>query len=168
MKRNVLRFTDVSVWTVISKSTRVPILTSAISLLLLAASAYSQGQYGTDDFGITVDARGQVISLYDAMHGKERLALEQSAPLIAVKTGDVIEEPSSADFQQDPPLIRLQYDNCGVIVDVAVQERETHVSFEISRVEPVDTVEAIIWGPYPVDINQTVGEVIKYLEDLSK
>ena len=146
-------------------------LASAIMLscvafsVVFATSAYSQVEYGTHHFRISVDARGQVASIHDAIHGNELLAPDQPAPLVAVKVGDTIEEPSSAEFLQEASLIRLQYQESGVSLEVGVEEKDTHVTFEILRAEPADTVDIAIWGPYPVTINQTVGEVVGVVRD---
>jgi len=134
--------------------TTVSLLTCVV---LFASFAYAQGEYGANDFRIKVDARGQVASFHDAVHRRERLVPTQPAPLVAVKKGDKTEEPSRAEFEKEPPLIRLHYEDCGVSLDIAVQETESHVSFEIIRAEPSDKVDAVIWGTVSCDHQQDGG-----------
>lgn len=147
------------------KSLMILVCLFVVSVAALIAPAHAQGMYGANAFKLQIDARGQVVSVFDALHGQEQLAPEQPAPLLSVKIGGVVEGPSSAEFQQDPLLIRLLYDTSGAAVDVAVQEKETHISFEIVHVTPPNQVDAIIWGPYPVVINQKVGEVVGVVRD---
>ena len=130
-----------------------------------AFSAPVQGDYGSDTFRLKVDERGQVTRFYDATHDRERLAPEQPAPLVAVKSGDTTLAPTAAEFLQGPEVIRLRYGTDGITVEVAVEEKDTHVVFEIVRAEPLDRLDAVVWGPYPVSINQTVGEVVGVVRD---
>ncbi len=137
----------------------------ALSATALMPLTHAEGVYDANSIKITVDGRGQLVSLLDVLHNKELLAPGQPAPMASVKIGDVIEAPSSAEFQQDPRGIRLLYSSSGVAALIAVQEKETHISFELVQVEPADRVDAIIWGPFPVSINQTVGEVVGVVRD---
>ena len=87
--------------------------------------AYAQSMFSAKDFKIQIDARGRVISLYDTVHQREYLAPNQPAPLVAVRTGGQSQEPSSATFLTGPRLVRLNFENSGVSIDVAVLERDT-------------------------------------------
>ncbi len=141
-----------------------PVIGVACGIMFMTA-AYGQVIYDAGGLRITVDDAGQIGSFHDAVHGRERLAPEQPAPLIAVQIGDTVEAPTSAIFQQEPSVIQLHYKESGIDVDVAVQEKDGHVVFEVIQVKPEDTVDALIWGPYPLVINQTVGEVVGVVRD---
>ncbi len=141
-----------------------PLLGAACGMMFMAVT-YGQVMYDAGSLRITVDNTGQIISFHDAVHGRERLAAEQPAPLVAVKTGNVVEAPASATFQQVPAVIQLHFNESGIAVDVAVHEKDSHVVFEVIRVEPESKVDILIWGPYPVTINQIVGDVVGVVRD---
>lgn len=134
-------------------------------LLAPASSGNAQAEYGTSDFKIEIDSQGRMVSFYDLIHDKERLASGQPAPVVALKTSDGIEEPSSAEFLKDSSLIRLHYNESDITLDVEIHIKESHVTFEIVQAEPVGSVDVVIWGPYPITINQTVGEVVGVVRD---
>ena len=48
---------------------------------------------------------------------------------------------------------------------VAVRAKPTHVTFELSELRTTDEVELVLWGPYPVDIGDLVGEVVGVVRD---
>ncbi len=141
-----------------------PLLCAVYGVMIMAA-AHGQVAYDAGGLRITVDETGQVISFHDALHERERIAPQQPALLIAVKTGGRIEAPSSAAFEKEPAVIRLHYRESGIKVDVAVQEKDSYIVFEVIQAEPLDAVDALLWGPYPVSINQTVGEVVGVVRD---
>ena len=147
------------------KSLILIVCLNVLSVAMLTLPAYPEFVCETDTFSLKISGSGQIVSLVDLVHTQERLAPEHPAPLVTVKIGDAVEQPVSAEFQQEPQVIRLLYAAGDITVDVAVREKGTHVSFEIVAVEPVDRVDAIIWGPYPVTINQTVGEVVGVVRD---
>jgi len=140
-----------------------------------APPARAQDWFSTKDFKIQVDARGQVASLFDVVHQREYLAPNQPAPLLAVRIGDQFEEASSATFLENPKVVALKFDRpvisgkspeqSGVSIDVAVTERETHVTFELVRCEPAGIVDLVVWGPYPTTISKTIGEIIGVVRD---
>jgi hypothetical protein len=43
---------------------------------------------------------------------------------------------------------------------VAVRAKPTHLTFELSELRTTDEVELMLWGPYPVDIGDLVGELV--------
>ena len=152
-------------------STKGTLLKGLIALIVLCAglfvgaSARAGGTFETESFRIKIDGRGQVTSFYDKVHDRERLAPDQPAPLIAVKTGDGLEEPALAEFVPGESLIRLRYGNSGVTLDLRVEEKATHVTFELVQADGLDAVGVIVWGPYPVTINAIVGEVVGVVRD---
>jgi hypothetical protein len=138
-----------------------------MALLFFSGVAHAATHYGTAQFRIAIDASGHITSVEDDLRGKELLPETQPAPLVTVKMGGTMESPSSAGFLNDSALIRLSYAVSGVRLDVAVTEKEHHITFEIVAVEPADCVEGVIWGPYPVTIGETVGEVVGVVRDAS-
>lgn len=142
-----------------------PMLLCTIGFILWIAPSYSQEVFTTKDLKIAMDGRGQLVQLYDVIHGRDCLAPNQPAPLVTLKSAGTFEQPSAAEFEAEPRLIRLRYEKSGVSIDVQVKESETHVTLEIVRAEPADAVDAIVWGPYPTVIGKTVGEVIGVVRD---
>lgn len=128
-------------------------------------TAHAEHDYRLDHLRLSLGVDGHLMSIHDAVHGRELLAPGQPAPLLAVQVGDVVEAPSEASFLDDGARIRLHYSDTGVVVDVAVEEKGTHSTFEVVQVEPADTVDIVIWGPYPTTISETIGEVVGVVRD---
>lgn len=131
-----------------------------VASLVLISSAYSQAAFETGAFRIEIDTRGHVTSLYDKAHAVERLAPGQPAPLVSLKAGGDLEPPSQAAFDVNTATFRLTYEHSRASVDVRVEEKDTHIAFEIVDANPVDRIDLVVWGPYPVNIGEIVGEVV--------
>jgi hypothetical protein len=52
-----------------------------------------------------------------------------------------------------------------VKVDVKITVKPSHIKFQTVKVTPAKKVELVLWGPYPVTINRTVGETVGVVYD---
>jgi hypothetical protein len=136
-------------------------------LLLLAVPRQASAQFelATEGLRVRVDARGQLTSVSDPASRREHLAQGQPAPLLAIKVRDEIEPPSSLAWNAAAGVATLGYERHGVHVRVRTSRRPTHLVFEIVGVDPAGVVDAAIWGPYPIAIRETVGEIIGLVRD---
>jgi hypothetical protein len=127
--------------------------------------ATAQVDLAADGLRVRIDQRGRLSSLSDPASPREYLATGQPAPLLTVKVGGTLEEPTALQWDARAGVATLQYAASGVRVRVKVARAPTHVVFEILRVEPANVVDAVIWGPYPTTIRETVGEIVGVVRD---
>jgi hypothetical protein len=134
---------------------------SAVGALVTARPAAGQADLSTDALGVRIDQRGQVVSLLDRQHGREYLPSGQAAPLLSIKTAaGGIDPPSVLAYDPKTGIVTLTYAARGVRARVKATRKPTHLVLEIVGIEPANTVDAVVWGPYPTTIGETVGEII--------
>jgi hypothetical protein len=129
-----------------------------------ARYAHPQATFSTAEFRVTINQSGTVTGLYDLVHQKEYLALGEPAPFLSIMRNGRPEQPSRAVAVSND-LLRLEFAGSKAAVDVAVRVKPGHVTFEIVRADPVDAIDAVIWGPYPTNISKTVGEIVGVVRD---
>ena len=112
-----------------------------------------------------VDAHGHLAGAVNPATGRDYLAAAQPAPLLQIRVGTRVEPPSAMTWDARRDIMSLRYPASGVRVDVKAAARPTHVVFTVDRVEPAGVVDAITWGPYPITIGETVGEIIGVVRD---
>jgi hypothetical protein len=135
-----------------------------VCTVLELSSAFSQVQYETDQFRLTIDRTGSVTSMYDRVHQKEYLAQRQPAPFLSVLRNGRVEYPSNAVGIANDTLI-LEFLGSKATIVIAVSAQPTHLTFEIVRATPDDAIDGAIWGPYPTSISKTVGEIVGVVRD---
>ncbi len=139
----------------------------------LALSAGTAGQSGAPvtlssaDLAVRIDARGQLVGLRQPSSGRELLAPEQPAPILQIRVGTRVESPAAMVWNARAGVMALRYAASGATVWVETSVHPTHVTLSITRVDPVGLVDAVTWGPYPVTIGETVGEIIGVVRDQS-
>jgi len=136
-----------------------------LAVLSLPQRSAAQALFSTDDLRVGIDGRGRIASLVNPASRQEYLAQGQPAPLLQIRIGARVEAPAAMAREASTGRLVLRYEPSGVRVDVAVAVRRTHLVLTIARVEPAGLVDAITWGPYPVAIGQTVGEIIGVVRD---
>ena len=112
---------------------------------------------------LSLSSKGQITALSNPASGKNYLAMGQKAPLLQIRVGNDWYEPSGASFKSG--IISLAYQPTKITAQIKVIQKQTHVSFELIKMDAKDKVNAVIWGPYPTIINQTIGEVVGVVRD---
>ena len=112
---------------------------------------------------LSLSSKGRITSLSNPTSGKNYLAMGQKAPLLQIRVGNDWYEPSGASFKSG--IISLAYQPTKITAQIKVIQKQTHVSFELIKMDVKDKVNAVIWGPYPTIINQTIGEVVGVVRD---
>lgn len=148
--------------------------TTSLCYVLVAASlasacpprpATAQADLVVHGLCVRIDQRGQLTSLSDPARQREYLAAGQPAPLLTVKVGGKLEEPTALTWDARAGVATIRYAESGVLVRVKAAREPTHVVFEIVGIEPANVVDAVIWGPYPTTIRGTVGEIVGVVRD---
>ena len=108
---------------------------------------------------------GHITKMINPATGKNYLAKGVPAPLLQVRLfkdeGKIVNyAPKSMKWNKKTHIAILDYPKIGVKVKLSMQAKKTHVRFEVLKVTPQKKVELVLWGPYPININRTVGETI--------
>jgi len=129
--------------------------------LVVMFSACSQKksliQFQTSYIKIGIDSKGFITEIQDLNLQKSYLATDTIAPLLACRIGGVYLYPVSAFFENK--IITLQFEN-QLEAKVKVEEKPTHINFELIEFNNAENVELIVWGPIPTTIKKIIGETV--------
>jgi hypothetical protein len=145
----------------------LPMKRTALLLILTSLflrPAWAQLEYATAGFKMTLDQTGQITSLLDVARHTEYLAPGQPSPLLSIRVGQHLHRPSRA-VHNSRGILTLTFKESGASVDVRIEVKNTHLTLEIVRAEPIDVIDAAIWGPFPTTIKKTVGEIVGVVRD---
>ena len=119
----------------------------------------------TSDFRITLSEEGKIIEIINPHSGKNYMPENQSAPLLALRIGGIWPGVSHASLNKEGNLLTLNYHDPKIVATIKVTQKKTHIVFELVNVIPSDAVNAVMWGPYPTTISNTIGEVVGVVRD---
>ncbi|MEI6408347.1 MAG: hypothetical protein WCR52_03095 [Bacteroidota bacterium] len=119
----------------------------------------------TDGFYITISPKGRVRGMIDAQTFKSYRAPNANAPLLSIRVGDTWEDPTEASWKAKSGLLTLNYPVSKVKAEIKVVQHKSHISFELVKLYTKAKVNAVVWGPFPTTIGQTIGEVIGVVRD---
>lgn len=129
-------------------------------LLLFFASASAQAQtYHFPAWSLTADGKGFITSFKDNHTGINYIIPGQPAPLVSIKTKDTLLLPQKARYSNNFHQVQLEFER-DIIITVRITEKKNHLTFEITGVKNEDRIDALVWGPYPNSIGESVGETI--------
>ncbi len=137
----------------------------ALVLYLNLLTAHAQFNLRTGDFALTLSPTGQLSGMTDPSSGKNYLAVGEKAPLLKIRVANAWEEPTKVLFNPNSGILKLTFPISKVIADVKITSDKTHLSFRLIKLNDKEKVSAVIWGPYPITIGQTIGEVIGVVRD---
>jgi hypothetical protein len=127
----------------------------------------AQATVSAGPLSVTIDAHGSIAALRSRVTGIDYLAADTSAPLLTIVHEGHRVAPATMRraAARSGALLTLEYPSLGARIDVRVRQTPTHLVFEIMRAEPARAIEAVVWGPYPTTIRQTIGEIIGVVRD---
>lgn len=105
-----------------------------------------------------VDSTGSFSAI--TLHGQNYLAPGQAAPVLQVRVGGVMHAPSRAVWNGKQNLLQLKYDAIEATAEVALHVKPSHITLELKSLQAAQPVELVLWGPYPIAINDLIGEVV--------
>lgn len=97
--------------------------------------------------------------------GKNLLAADTTAPLVTLVSNKKRYLPSGMKFTKATNIITLSFQQAGVSIQVKLLPKGSYLVMELIKAEPESSVDAIVWGPIPTIIKETVGEVIGVVRD---
>ncbi len=132
---------------------------TALAFTFFSFSFHGNGQdlFDTDSFQVGIDQNGFVTALMDPQTKKNYIPEGNKGPLMAVVANGKLCIPTS--FRKiKGTQYELGFEQTKVQVVLKIEDKRTHVSFTVVNTENANGLEAIIWGPYPTEINQVIGE----------
>ena len=139
-------------------------------ILIFLLTAYgilpviAQIKFRSEHFSLAITQTGQ-LSEMTTLTGKNYIAPTEKAPLLKIRVGAIWEEPSKAIFNPKSGEIDLTYPASKINAVVKVTINKSHLSFRLVKLNDKEKVSAVVWGPYPTTITQTIGEVIGVVRD---
>ena len=130
-----------------------------ISLLLLAACNEQANtiRLNSENLIIEIGPKGELSGIISTISQKEYLPEGQNFSLIRLKTGDGIIFPRTVKKENQQLTFEFESD---LQVFIQVEEKKSHITFEVVKANRIDQIEWLSWGPIPTTINQTIGETI--------
>ncbi len=141
------------------------IILVSLSLLIFPLYSDSQITFTVDSWSISFEKDGRISSLFDRLNERELLDKNQDAPFVRLKIGSIIHSPDKLSYQPTFGTIDLFYSEESISVKIEVEKKSNYLSFEIIDVQPIDKVDVLIWGPFPMKINEIVGEIVGVVRD---
>lgn len=129
-----------------------------ISLLLVACSEQENTiRLNSENLIIKIGPKGELSGIFSSINQKEYLPEGQNFSLIRLKTGDGIIFPRAVKKENQKLTFVFEND---LQVTIKVEEKKSHLTFEVIEANHLDQIEWLSWGPIPTIINQTIGETI--------
>ncbi len=137
------------------------VLISSVMLLFLVSCVGDRESdsiiFQSDFFKISINENGFLTQLIDRESGKNYLSPDSSAALMSVRVSGKILLPTSAVLKKDTLIFDFEND---IRAKIKVEERKSHVNFQLLSLTKNSSVDLIIWGPYPTTLNKIIGETV--------
>ncbi|MDO8952968.1 MAG: hypothetical protein Q7U86_10110 [Draconibacterium sp.] len=127
------------------------------TILFSCSQKKSLVQFQTSFVKISIDSKGFVTEIADLINGINYLATDTIAPLFSCRVNGEIIYPVSASVENQ--VLIFQFEN-ELEAKIKVEEKTTHINFELIEFNQPENVEMIIWGPIPTTINKIIGETV--------
>jgi len=128
-------------------------------ILLFTACSKQQTlvEFSSDAFKIGINKKGYVNELTDNGNNKNYLSTDTIAPLLSCRIKGKFLYPESAAFAEN--ILSIQFKG-NREAKIKVEEKPTHITFELVEFNSPDTVELVAWGPIPSTIKNSIGETV--------
>lgn len=114
---------------------------------------------------ITLDKKGMITSLADLGTGRELLDSTLPAPLLSIRCAGTTEMPGGATYDPKKGVITLRFPFSGVRMKVSAAIKQNYLVMTVHEIRPAGVVDALTWGPYPLVISETIGEIVGVVKD---
>ncbi len=135
----------------------IQLLAVAIVFTLFSCQKEHLNLFNTDTFQIEIDQYGFVTGLVETGSNKNFVPEGHKGPLVAVVADGRLCMPASFEAI-DETGYNLSFNQSDVQIKLEIETKETHISFTVTGTYNDKHLEAILWGPYPTAIRDTIGE----------
>jgi len=139
---------------------RKSVLLYLVLLMGAVTSALAQASFKTKQFELKLDASGKLTSMRSIALQKEFLVPGQATSLMSIKKEGRILAAQQCAWKPKSSELILRYPQAGIEAKLKVQQLDNYISFELTQLTKGETVDLVLWGPYPTSIADTVGEVV--------
>jgi hypothetical protein len=137
---------------------RILFLLIAIATLFSSCSNnQSLVEFKTSNFLIGVDTKGNVSQLVDSKNQQNYLSNDTISPLLTCMVNSEMIYPNTATFENG--ILSIQFAG-NLEAKIKVEEKLSHISFEIIKFNQPENVELVVWGPIPTTIRKIIGETV--------
>lgn len=137
---------------------------SALSIILLIgfiATSCSEKRitFKSDRFDLSLNENGQIIAFNDNASDLDYHFKDTLSSILSIwKNGEAI-HPQTASFNEQEQHLKLVFPG-DHSAEVRVEEKSSHITFELVSLTGVDEIELVLWGPYPTTIGGVIGETV--------
>ena len=141
-----------------------PILSLLFGVLLWSCNQ-NQLDLETDYLKITIDDQGKLSSIYDKINLSELLHPSDSNYLLSVQVNDGIVLPNKMDIDEASQKINLTYEQLEIKAQIQYSQNKDYITFELLDLSNAKKADNIIWGPYRLNISETIGETVGVVQN---
>lgn len=141
-----------------------PILSLLFGVLLWSCNQ-NQLDLETDYLKITIDDQGKLSSIYDKINLSELLHPSDSNYLLSVQVNDGIVLPNKMDIDEASQHINLTYEQLEIKAQIQYSQNKDYITFELLDLSNAKKADNIIWGPYMLNISETIGETVGVVQN---
>lgn len=145
---------------------RQPIVCSLLLLIFFFSCTSNQpsaiADLKTQSFAMSIGEQGTILDFTDVSSGQNYLASDSASTLLSLRIDGEVIPPCSASIGGD--ILRLTFDD-NVQADISVEEKDTHITFELTSLSNQEEVDLVLWGPYYTSIGKTIGETVGVVRD---
>ena len=152
------------------KRIRSKIVSSATLSLLLVLALMTTGcdqrgiEWKTDQFQVRISSKGLVTGLYHIQSGDNYLYDKQTTPLMQIRKDSAYLLPIKARLEAGTRTLILDFPSA-ITARIEAREKESHLTFTLLEISGADSLDLIVWGPYPTIISETIGETVGVVRD---
>ncbi len=145
-------------------------LSIALIVFTCTVRAESVARFRTDSALVEIDSKGALTAITPQAKSRNYVAQGQPASLLSFRIGGKIFSPERATWSIADHLLNLHYQigNTPLTAALSAIAKPSHVAFEIIQVHPPEIAERLeiaLWGPYPLSVGETVGEIVGVVRD---
>ncbi|MBM3416082.1 MAG: hypothetical protein FJY20_06470 [Bacteroidetes bacterium] len=129
-------------------------------LIVFSHCCGAQSGFKSGNMKLAINKKGFLTQLSSTETGINYLATDTIAPLLTVISNTVKHLPSSTKYNTSSKILAIKFEKTDITIQVAIKEKKSHVTFEIVKAEPSKLIDGILWGPVPLSISETIGEII--------
>ncbi len=127
-------------------------------IVLFVGCSEERITFKSNRFELSLDSKGQITSFTDITSGLDYHFKDTLASILSVQIGDEIISPQEASLDHENNLVIKYTDD--VVALIVVEEKESHITFELFGLTAGEQVNLVLWGPYPTTIDGVIGETV--------
>jgi hypothetical protein len=129
------------------------------------SAAESMVTFRTDSASFAIGPNGAIEAIDSLEPARQCLAPGRPAALLSLRFAGKLQAPDRASWDEGTKRLTLHYREPNATALVAATAKSTHLVFELLEVKSTDPVELALWGPYPIAIGETIGDIIGVVRD---